>query len=101
LSFGLPLCSTTWGYAWWVVDYLRAHFGTVISMKAFGPTSNISIEYFNRPLGSNEISSMLDGQHLYIVGFESGNASDQNRYFVQYVNNESKIEVYTVLFERM
>jgi hypothetical protein len=64
-------------------------------------TSNISIEYFDRPLGSNEISSMLDGQHLYIVGFESGNASDQNRYFVQHVNNESKIEVYTVLFERM
>jgi hypothetical protein len=44
---------------------------------------------------------MLDEQHLYIVGFESGNTSDQNRYFVQHVNNESKIEVYTVLFERM
>jgi hypothetical protein len=44
---------------------------------------------------------MLDGQHLYILGLESGNASDQNRYFVQHVNNESKIEVYTVLFERM
>ena len=67
----------------------------------FDRISSMSIKYFDSPLESNEIVSILDGDHLYILGPESGNASDQNRYFVQHVNNESKIEVYTVLFERM
>jgi hypothetical protein len=38
---------------------------------------------------------------LYILGLESENTSYQNRFLIQHVNNESKIQVYSVLFERM
>lgn len=64
-------------------------------------SSNVSIKYFDRPLSSNEITSIVDREHLYLLGFESENANDHNRYFIQQVNSESKRQVYTVLFERM
>jgi hypothetical protein len=63
--------------------------------------SNISIKYFDRPLSANEITSILDMDHSYILGFESENTNDQNRYFLQHLNSESQNRVYTVLFERM
>ena len=61
----------------------------------------MSIQYFDSPLNSNEIVSILDTEHLYILGLESENTSYQNRFLIQHVNNESKIQVYSVLFERM
>ena len=61
----------------------------------------MSIKYFDSPLNSNEIVSILDAEHLYILGLESENTSYQNRFLIQHVNNESKIQVYSVLFERM
>ena len=61
----------------------------------------MSIQYFDSPLNSNEIVSILDTDHLYILGLESENTSYQNRFLIQHVNNESKIQVYSVLFERM
>jgi len=63
--------------------------------------SNISVKYFDRSLSSNEIASIVDREHLYILGVESENTDDQNRYFLQHVNSESKMQVYSVLFERM
>jgi hypothetical protein len=63
--------------------------------------SNISIKYFDRPLSSNEITSILDREHMYILGLDSENANEQNRYFIQHVNSESRIQVYSVLFERI
>jgi hypothetical protein len=61
----------------------------------------MSIQYFDSPLNSNEIISILDTDHLYILGLESENTSYQNRFLIQHVNSESKIQVYSVLFERM
>jgi hypothetical protein len=61
----------------------------------------MSIQYFDSPLNSNEIVSILDTDHLYILGLESENTSYQNRFLIQHVNSESKIQVYSVLFERM
>lgn len=63
--------------------------------------SNISVKYFDNPLTSNEVTSILDNELMYIMGSESENNNDLNRYFLQQVNNESKIQVYAVLFERM
>ena len=63
--------------------------------------SNISVKYFDRTLSSSEITSILDNELMYILGSESGNIRDHNRYFIQQVNSESKIQVYAVLFERM
>jgi hypothetical protein len=63
--------------------------------------SSISIKYFDSPLDSNEITSILDSEFMYILGSESEKANDHNRYFIQHVNSESKIQVYSVLFERM
>ena len=59
------------------------------------------IKYFDSPLNSNEIVSILDTEHLYILGLKSENTSYQNRFFIQHVNSESKMQVYSVLFERM
>jgi hypothetical protein len=64
-------------------------------------SSNISIKYFDSPLSSNEVTSILDNESMYIMGSESRNMDDLTRYFIQHVNSESKIQVYTVLFERM
>ena len=61
----------------------------------------MSIQYFDSPLNSNEIVSILDTDHLYILGLESENTSYQNRFLIQHVNSESKTQVYSVLFERM
>jgi hypothetical protein len=61
----------------------------------------MSIQYFDSPLNSNEIVSILDTDHMYILGLESENTSYQNRFLIQHVNSESKIQVYSVLFERM
>lgn len=61
----------------------------------------MSIQYFDSPLNSNEIVSILDTEHLYILDLKSENTSYQNRFLIQHVNNESKIQVYSVLFERM
>lgn len=38
---------------------------------------------------------------MYILGSESEKANDHNQYFIQHVNSKSKIQVYSVLFERM
>ena len=62
---------------------------------------NFSIKYFDRPLSSNEIISIVDRQYLYILGFVSEETNGQNQYFIQHENSESKIQVYTVLLERM
>ena len=67
----------------------------------FDTISSMSIKYFDSPLNSNEIVSILDGDHLYILGLESENTSHQNRLLMHYANSESKIQVYSVLFERM
>jgi hypothetical protein len=61
----------------------------------------MSIQYFDSPLNSNEIVSILDTEHLYILDLKSENTSYQNRFLIQHVSNESKIQVYSVLFERM
>lgn len=61
----------------------------------------MSIQYFDSPLNSNEIVSILDTDHLYILSLGSENTSNQNRFLIQHVNSESKIQVYSVLFERM
>jgi hypothetical protein len=61
----------------------------------------MSIQYFDSPLNSNEIVSILDTDHLYILDLESENTSSQNRFLIQHVNSESKTQVYSVLFERM
>lgn len=67
----------------------------------FDRISSMSIKYFDSPLNSNEIVSILDEDHLYILGLESENTSHQNRFLIHHANSESKIEVYSVLFERM
>jgi hypothetical protein len=67
----------------------------------FDTISSMSIKYFDSPLNSNEIVSILDEDHLYILGLESENTSHQNRFLMHYTNSESKIQVYSVLFERM
>jgi hypothetical protein len=67
----------------------------------FDRISSMSIKYFDSPLNSNEIVSILDEDHLYTLGLESENPSHQNRFLMHYTNSESKIQVYSVLFERM
>ena len=67
----------------------------------FDRISSMSIKYFDSPLNSNEIVSILDEDHLCILGLESENTSHQNRFLIHYANSESKIQVYSVLFERM
>jgi hypothetical protein len=63
--------------------------------------SIISIKYFDAHLSSYTITSILDSGYMYILGFDSENSDDDNWYFIQHVNNESRILVYTVLFEKM
>jgi hypothetical protein len=67
----------------------------------FDRISSMSIKYFDSPLNSNEIVSILDTEQLYILDLGSENTSYQNRFLIQHVNSESKIQVYSVLFERM
>jgi hypothetical protein len=62
---------------------------------------SISIKYFDRPLSSNEIISIIDRRYLYILSFVAEETNEQNQYFIQHVNNESKTQVYAVLLERM
>ena len=62
--------------------------------------SYISIKYFDRHLSSNTITLILDSEFMYILG-ESENTNDDNRYFIQPVNSESRKLVYITLFERM
>jgi hypothetical protein len=62
---------------------------------------NISIKYFDRHLNANTITSILDSEFIYIVGSESDNITDRDRYFIQHVSNEWKILVSVALFERM
>jgi hypothetical protein len=61
----------------------------------------MSIKYFDSPLNSKEIVSILDTDNMYILGLGSENTSYQNRFLIQHVNNESKTQAYGVLFERM
>jgi hypothetical protein len=61
----------------------------------------ISIKYFDRRLSANTITSILDNESMYILGSESGNVIDGNRYFIQRVTNEPKILVSMALFEKM
>jgi hypothetical protein len=62
---------------------------------------NIDIKYFDRHLSTNTITSILDSEFMYILGSESDNIIDRDRYFIQHVSNESKILVAVALFERM
>lgn len=64
-------------------------------------SSNISIKYFDSPLSSNEIASIIDSNSMYILGSGSADTNGRAQYFIQKVNNESKMQVYVVLFERM
>lgn len=64
-------------------------------------SSNISIKYFDSPLSSNEIASIIDRNSMYILGSESAITTNLVQYFIQQVKNESKLQVYAVLFERM
>jgi hypothetical protein len=63
--------------------------------------SNMSIKYFDSHLSSDTITSILDSEYMYILGFDSENANGHNRYFIQHVNNGPSILTYTVLFEKM
>jgi hypothetical protein len=51
--------------------------------------SYISIKYFDRHLSSHTITLILDSESMYILG-ESENTNDDNRYFIQPVNSESR-----------
>ena len=64
-------------------------------------SSNISIKYFDSPLSSNEIASIIDSKSVYIMGSESENTRDRDQCFIKQIKNESKLQVYAVLFERM
>jgi hypothetical protein len=63
--------------------------------------SKISIKYFDSPLNSNGIASILDSSSMYILSSGSTNTNGRGQYFIQQVKNESKLQVYVVLFERM
>jgi hypothetical protein len=64
-------------------------------------SSKVSIKYYDSPLSSNEIASIIDSNFMYILGSGSGNSNNRGQYFVQQIKNESKLQVYVVLFERM
>jgi hypothetical protein len=64
-------------------------------------SSKISIKYYDSPLSSNEIASIIDSNSMYILRSELGNTNNRGQYFVQQVKNESKLQIYVVLFERM
>jgi hypothetical protein len=64
-------------------------------------SSKVSIKYYDSPLSSNEIASIIDSNFMYILGSGSGNSNNRDQYFVQQIKNESKLQVYVVLFERM
>ena len=64
-------------------------------------SSKVSIKYYDSQLSSNEIASIIDSNFMYILGSGSGNSNNHGQYFVQQVKNESKLQVYVVLFERM
>ena len=62
---------------------------------------NVSIKYFGRHLTANTITSILDSEFMYMIGSESDYVDSPNKYFIQHINNESKILVSITLFERM
>jgi hypothetical protein len=62
---------------------------------------NVSIKYFDRHLTANTITSILDSEFMYMIGSESDYVDGPNKYFIQHINNESKILVSIALFERM
>jgi hypothetical protein len=64
-------------------------------------SSNISIKYFDSPLSSNEIASIIDSNSMFILGSGPADTNDHAQYFIQQVKNNSKLQVYVVLFERM
>jgi hypothetical protein len=64
-------------------------------------SSKISIKYFDSPLSSNWIASIIDSNSMYILSSGSTNTNGRGQYFIQQVKNESKLQVYVVLFERM
>ena len=64
-------------------------------------SSNISVKYFDSPLNSNEIATIIDRNSMYILGSASANTTNLVQYFIQQVKNESKLQVYAVLFEKM
>jgi hypothetical protein len=43
--------------------------------------SNVSIKYFDSHLSSNEVTSILDNELMYIMGSESENTDNLTRYF--------------------
>jgi hypothetical protein len=43
--------------------------------------SNVSVKYFDSPLSSNEVTSILDNELMYIMVSESENTDNLNRYF--------------------
>jgi hypothetical protein len=63
--------------------------------------SKISIKYFDSPLSSKGIASIIDSHSMYILSSGSTSTNGRGLYFIQHVKNESKLQVYVVLFERM
>lgn len=63
--------------------------------------SNLSIQYFERHLDANTITSILDSEFMYIFGSISEDTDSDFRYFVQHVRNEPRLLASIALFERI
>jgi hypothetical protein len=63
--------------------------------------SNLSIQYFERHLDANTITSILDSEFMYIFGSISEDTNSDFRYFVQHVRNEPRLLASVALFERI
>ena len=64
-------------------------------------SSKITIKYFDSPLSSNGIASIIDSNSMYVLSSVSANTNGRSQYIIQQVRNDSKLQVYVVLFERM
>lgn len=64
-------------------------------------SSKITIKYFDSPLSSNGIASIIDSNSMYVLSSVSANTNGLSQYIIQQVRNDSKLQVYVVLFERM
>jgi|RhiMetdeSRZDD1v2_1073273.scaffolds.fasta_scaffold03398_15 hypothetical protein len=64
-------------------------------------SSKITIKYFDSPLSANGIASIIDSNSMYVLSSVSANTNGRSQYIIQQVRNDSKVQVYVVLFERM
>jgi hypothetical protein len=62
---------------------------------------NISIKYFDRHLSEDRITTILDSKFMYIMGSNPDNGDNLDRFFIQGINDETKILTAVALFERM